>query len=379
MEELDLRLRADGVRTIAVSNRCPGWVRGADMVLTTWRRRRDFDLAIVDLFSGRAFLWGEAVCGLLRRFRKPHLVVLRGGGLPGFARGRERRVRRLLEGATVVAAPSRYLQEQMKTYRSDIELLPNALDLGSYAFRPRELAHPRLVWLRAFHRIYNPLLAPRVVALLAEKFPDVSLVMVGRDKGDGSLQETQELAQRLGVTARVSFPGGVSKAAVPGWLNRGDIFLNTTDVDNTPVSVLEAMACGMCVVSTDVGGLPYLLEDGRTALLVPPDDPIAMAGAVRRLLERPELSERLSRSARQAAEAFQWGEILPNWEALLREVAHSRAGVPEGSRATEASHDGRFDGLYRRIRRSSSGAEPMGGSRKEFGRRANGPGDSAPL
>jgi glycosyltransferase involved in cell wall biosynthesis len=132
----------------------------------------------------------------------------------------------------------------------------------------------------------------------------------------------------------------VSKSAVPDWLNRGDIFLNTTDVDNTPVSVLEAMACGMCVVSTDVGGLPYLLEDGRTALLVPPDDPLAMARAVRRLLERPELSEHLSRSARQAAEAFQWGAILPRWEALLREVAHSRPGVREGSRATEASHDG---------------------------------------
>ena len=67
---------------------------------------------------------------------------------------------------------------------------------------------------------------------------------------------------------------------VPSELNEFDIFLNTTFVDNTPVSVLEAMACGLCVVSTDVGGLSFLLEHEGDALLVPPDNPKAMAAAV---------------------------------------------------------------------------------------------------
>jgi glycosyltransferase involved in cell wall biosynthesis len=97
--------------------------------------------------------------------------------------------------------------------------------------------------------------------------------------------------------------------------------LNTTNVDNTPISILEAMACGLCVVSTSVGGIPYLLEHEHDALLVPPNDPEAMAIAVRRLLTEPGLAERLSRNGRQKAEQFDWSIILPQWEALLISVA----------------------------------------------------------
>jgi glycosyltransferase involved in cell wall biosynthesis len=209
----------------------------------------------------------------------------------------------------------------MRDYRSDIEVLFNAIDLDGYTFRLREAFKPHLVWLRAFHEIYNPQLAPRVVALLAAEFPGVSLVMVGRDKGDGSLQATRELAAHLGVAGRISFPGGVSKTDVPDWLNRGEIFLNTTNVDNTPVSVLEAMACGLPVVSTNVGGIPYLLKTEEDALLVPANDPAAMAAAIGRVLREPALARRLSRNARATAEQRSWSLVLPRWKELIAEAA----------------------------------------------------------
>jgi Glycosyltransferase len=93
--------------------------------------------------------------------------------------------------------------------------------------------------------------------------------------------------------------------------------LNTSRVDNTPVSVLEAMACGLCVVSTNVGGISYLLEDGHDALLVPSNDPSAMAAAVHRILVEPSLAKHLSYNARKKSEQFDWSNILPQWEALL--------------------------------------------------------------
>ena len=102
------------------------------------------------------------------------------------------------------------------------------------------------------------------------------------------------------------FPGRVPKAEVPQWLDRGDVFLNTTNVDNTPVSVIEAMACGLPVVSTAVGGVPYLIEHGKDGLLVPPSDARAMADAVRRLLKDPDLAEALARAARLKVEAWDW-------------------------------------------------------------------------
>jgi glycosyltransferase involved in cell wall biosynthesis len=175
--------------------------------------------------------------------------------------------------------------------------------------------------LRAFHNVYNPTLAVRVVSLLARRFPDVQLTMVGADKGDGALQAAEALADTLGVRDRIRFGGPVSKREVPQVLSAGDIFLNTTNTDNAPVSVLEAMACGLCVVSTNVGGVPYLVEDERTALLVPPDNADAMAGAVLRILENPELADRLSRNGREKAECCDWTPIIGQWRSLLAATA----------------------------------------------------------
>lgn len=83
------------------------------------------------------------------------------------------------------------------------------------------------------------------------------------------------------------------------------------------------MACGLCIVSTDVGGIPFLLQHERNALLVGESDSSAMAGAVRRILTEPQLPERLSRNARRDAEPFDWSAIVPQWDALLHSVAQS--------------------------------------------------------
>jgi glycosyltransferase involved in cell wall biosynthesis len=172
--------------------------------------------------------------------------------------------------------------------------------------------------------MYNPSLAPQVLALLAENFPNVSLTMIGPDRGDGSLQAMQEVAQRLGVAQRTVLPGKVPKTEVADWMNKGDIFLNTTNIDNTPVSVAEAMACGLCVVSTNAGGIPYLLKNEHDALLVPRADAKAMAAAVRRLLTEPELAERLSRNGRRKAEQLDWSGILAEWKRLFIAVAERK-------------------------------------------------------
>jgi len=323
-EEVALRLRQAGWSVVTTSGEPNRLLRLADMLQTVYRRRKDYDVAQVEVYSNAAFLWAEAVCAALRRLRKPYILTLHGGQLPEFAARCPRRVRRLLNSAQIVTTPSRYLHDAMQIYRADLFSLPNAIELGAYRYRLRQGATPALVWLRAFHETYNPTLAPKVLKLLVEKYPDVHLTMVGPDKGDGSLQRTQEEAARLAVADRLTLPGGVAKADVPAWLTRGDIFLNTTNVDNTPVSVIEAMATGLCVVSTNVGGLPDLLEHDRTALLVPPNDSAAMADAVAQVLRDPLLAQHLSGSARAWAEAYDWSAVLPMWELQFTTVADGR-------------------------------------------------------
>jgi glycosyltransferase involved in cell wall biosynthesis len=128
----------------------------------------------------------------------------------------------------------------------------------------------------------------------------------------------------LGVADRISFPGPITKAEVPARLNQGDVFLNTARVDNTPVSLLEAMACGLCVVSARVGGIPYLVDDGSDALLAQPDNPRRMAQAVRRIYHEPKLAERLSCNGRRKAERFDWPVIFSAWEGVLTAAANER-------------------------------------------------------
>jgi glycosyltransferase involved in cell wall biosynthesis len=323
-EDLSERLQDSGWRVRRTSDVLCRPLRLLDMMTTAWRHRDGYEIAVVDVYSGLSFLWAEAVCQVLSRTGKPFVLTLHGGNIPSFARRWPVRVRRLLRAADMVTAPSGYLREQMLPFRSDIQLIPNAIDLMAYPYLFRPKVTPRLVWLRAFHEIYNPTLGPKVLALLQAEFPDVELVMIGRDKGDGSLQRTRELARQLGVSDRLQTPGGIPKRDVPSALNRGDIFLNTTRVDNTPISVLEAMACGLPVVSTKVGGIPYLLEHRRTALLTADGDAREMAEAIRTLLREPEQAAGLSLAGRDLVGSFSWQSVLPQWQNLLNSVRQRR-------------------------------------------------------
>ncbi len=325
-EDLAFRLSDASWSVFTTSHKLNRVARLLDMIGIAWKSRRSYKVAQVDVYSGPAFFWAESVCWTLRRAQKPYVLVLHGGNLPSFASRWPRRVTKLLRSASAVTAPSQYLIEQLKQYRKDIRLMPNPLDVHAYNYSVRKQPLPRLLWLRAFDSIYNPTIAPRVVSLLATDFPGVELTMIGPDKGDGSLQNTKLVASELSVSERILFTGKVPKKDISLWMNRGDIFLNTTDIDNTPVSLMEAMACGLCIVTTNVGGIPYLLKNEEDGLLVPPNDPKAMAAAVARILNEPGLAEKLSHNARKKAESFDWSTILPKWESLLTSVGNGAVG-----------------------------------------------------
>lgn len=316
-EELALRLESTGWNVITASSRPNRFMRLMDMIKTVISQRQRYRVAQVDVYSGTAFLWAEVVSWVLRAVRKPFVLTLHGGNLPTFAARYPRRVRRLMQSASAITAPSAYLYEQMQPYCAHPILLPNPIELANYPYRYRTILQPQLVWLRAFHAIYNPTLAIQVVEILKEAFPEIHLTMIGPNKGDGSFEQCQAEVSKLGLTTQVTFSGGVKKSEVPDWLQKGDVFLNTTNFDNTPVSVIEAMACGLCVVTTNVGGIPYLLTHEYDALLVPPNDAYAMADAVRRLLAAAGLAGNLSRNACETVRNFDWLTILPQWESTL--------------------------------------------------------------
>jgi glycosyltransferase involved in cell wall biosynthesis len=315
--DLAVHLSALGWTTLLTARRETRLVRLADMLMTIYRKRGDFDLAVVDVFSGKAFFLAEAAVCLLRSLRKPFILVLHGGNLPEFSARWPGRVRRLFSSAKAVITPSNYLKEKMREFASRIECLPNPINIADYDFRLRHSPGTALIWLRAFHEIYNPVLAVKVLLELLPSQPQAHLTMAGLDKRDGSLARTQAFIRQHKLEQRVNIVGPIEKKDVPSALQKADIFLNTSRIDNTPVSVLEAMSTGLCVVSTNVGGLPFMLDDETDSLLVAPDQSKDMAQAVKRLVADPLLAERISRNARAKAEKWDWAQILPRWQSLL--------------------------------------------------------------
>jgi glycosyltransferase involved in cell wall biosynthesis len=355
--DLALRLESLGWR-VKVTSRSPHRLgRVWQIVWDALRVGRRYSAACVDVYSGPAFCWAEWAGRILHRFKKPVVLILHGGDLPEFSRRHPGRVKRLLSSAAAVTCPSPYLVSEMRHIRADLLLLPNPLDVPRYSYRERPPPLRRLGWLRAFHEIYNPALAVQALGRVRKEFADVCLTMMGPDKGDGSLQRTKQLARDMGLEAAVAFTGAIPKHEVPRRLSQADIFLNTSNFDNTPVSVLEAMASGLPVVSTNVGGIPYLLEDGKTALLVPPANAEAMSEAILRLLRKPDLAVSLARQGLAQVKTVDWTVALPRWDQLLTSLLAGATNEPPGMapqkrRPTES----------RVVGRRSSGASPGNGS-----------------
>jgi glycosyltransferase involved in cell wall biosynthesis len=297
-------------------------LRGADMAQVMLRRRHEYDVVIVAVYSGKGMAYAELTAQLGRRLGKVVVLVIHGGDVPTVERFRQRRVHRLLALADHVVCPSPYL------FRFACGLgLPSSVILNTIEtdlpFRPVTSIHgPRLFWMRTFKDLYNPTLAIRTLDLLRATHPDATLTMAGQDSG--GLDECRKLAAELGVADRVTFPGFLDATAKREAFATHELYLHTNRADNSPASVIEALAAGLPVVGTRVGGMPDFVTDGRHALLVASDRPAQMADAVRLVIDDADLRNRLTTEGRALAEAHSWPVVCPQWEALFDRLLETR-------------------------------------------------------
>ncbi|WP_034262609.1 glycosyltransferase family 4 protein [Altibacter lentus] len=317
IETLGTLLEQEGfvVRTASsVSNKM---LRMLDMLFTTLRYAKTSSVVLIDTYSTQNFYYAVAVARLCRLLQVPYIPILRGGDLPQRLAKSPRLSRNLFRAAKTNVCPSPYLLKAFNaTGFENLTYIPNTIELEKYTFVLREAVRPRLLWVRSFSEIYNPKLALDVLEQLIAKGYDAQLCMVGPDK-DGSLDRCKAIANNKDLP--VIFTGILQKEE---WIARSKnyaVFINTTNFDNTPVSVLEAMALGLPVVSTNVGGIPHLLTQGEDALLVPPKDPNAFTNAIVQLLSDATLASKLSRNGREKVAAFDWQVVKQAWVTLLNQ------------------------------------------------------------
>ena len=160
--------------------------------------------------------------------------------------------------------------------------------------------------------MYNVGMALRAFKIIKQGFPAARLDVVGSGVQENELKAW--VAEHN--LADVIFHGAVANDRMPKLLDQADILLNPTKVDNLPMSLLEAFACGVAVVSTDVGGIPDLVGEDNAALLVRSDDHLHMAAEVHRLLTDPQLTARLISAGRMITERFEWPAVKQGlWDA----------------------------------------------------------------
>ncbi len=218
-----------------------------------------------------------------------------------------------------LVVPSGYLVDVFREFGLEGRAIPNIVDLEQLPFRERKVCRPHLICTRGFHRYYGLDIVVRAFAEVQREFPEARLDLPG---GGPAEAEIRALVRELRLRG-VEFPGVIAHDEIGRRYDRADIFINASRLDNMPVSVLEAFACGLPVVSTNPEGMSYFVEHERTGLLSSTDDAHMLAANVMRALHDPELAGRLATNARREVERYSWKAVRGQWLEVYRSLGRS--------------------------------------------------------
>ena len=223
-----------------------------------------------------------------------------------------------LARADHIVVPSRYLQRVFARHGYRARVIPNIVDPRQFRWRERRPLEPHLLSNRNLEPYYRVDVVIRAFAVVKRRRPDATLTVAG---SGSQARQLRALAAGLGVADAVRFTGPVPPSAMPALADRAGIFVNASTLDNQPVSILEAFAAGLPVVSTGTGDIAEMLRGGELGVLVPPEDPDALGAAVLDLLERPCEAAAMAHRARASLERFTWAGVAERWASVYGEYA----------------------------------------------------------
>ena len=305
--------------------------RLAPYLAALWRATGRAD--VVHLMANSGWSWHLYAAPAIRIAHArgvPAVVNYRGGEAAAFLASSHARVRRSMSRAARLIVPSGFLQEVFGHHGMAAEVVPNVIDLACFHPAPRPVGDaailsPHLVVARNLEPVYDNETALRTFALVLRRHPGARLTIAGSGPEAGRLER---LAADIGVAGCVRFTGRLDRDAMARLYREADIALNPSLADNMPNSLLEAMASGVPVVSTDVGGIPFMVRNGATALLVAPKDAEAAAAAVDALLTDGALRQRIASAALAEVRAYTWPRVAPALAHAYRAAMAGAARAP---------------------------------------------------
>ncbi len=305
--------------------------------IAAWRkaeslhRQKPYDATWVMMASYAAF---GAEIFKRRHPEVPMLLTLQEGDPPAHIARRTRAVkswfRNIFRQADALQPISRFLMDWGRSQGFSgtlAEIIPNGVELERFSIR---LSDEERRSLRARHGfsdgdavvVTTSRLVPKngvdlIVEAMAGLPERVKLLIGGTGPQEAELRSS---ADRLGVSKRIVFAGLIAQADLPAFLRAGDLFCRPSRSEGLGISFIEAMAAGLPVVATGVGGIPDIIQDGRNGLLVEAESAAAVAVGLRKLVEHPELAARLAHAGLESSKNYDWDDISRRFSDLLERM-----------------------------------------------------------
>lgn len=275
--------------------------------LQLWRALPRTDVVHILACSWLYFFCVVCPAVVIGRTRGKRVVLnYHGGEAESFLRTYGHFLGPIFRMSDAVTVPSGFLERIIGTrMRVPLQVVANIVDFSMFAYRERTPVRPRMLVTRHLEKLYDVESVIRAVAQVQRRYPEASIRIAGTGT---EAQNLRQLVSTLGVN-HVEFLGHVPYRDLPALYGDCDILVNASRADNFPGSLVEAAASGLVVVSTGVGGIPDLFENGKSALLVEPGDWKALAEAVLHVLEQPGVAARLTREARKQCLNCDWSRV----------------------------------------------------------------------
>lgn len=315
VEILQRMLRKDGHKAEIFSTKASVWQR-LHMPLRLRHEAKQYDVLHIHCCSNWGFL--PAVVGVTvgNWLKKRMVLTYHGGGGAEFFATHTRLVKHYLLRTDINIVLSGFLGEVFERYSIPFDTIPNIIELDATRYRERTCIRPNFICIRSHTELYNIPCILRAFKQVQTELPDATLTLVGDGDQHTALIQT---ANDMGLK-NITFTGSVDNNEIYTYLDKADVMLSTPRIDNMPVSLLEAMNAGLLVISTKVGGVPYMIKNGNTGLLVPNDDSSALAERMLWAVENNTLAIAITKQANLAVNKYQWEGV--------RDKIYSTYGIP---------------------------------------------------
>lgn len=264
-----------------------------------------YDVIHVHACSGRGFLPAIVGISVAKLCHRRVVLTYHGGGAETFFSKHTSLVRFFLERTDYNIVLSGFIGSIFQKHQIPFKIIPNTIELDESVFRTREIIHPHFICIRSHTSTYNIPCILKAFEIVKEQLPDATLTLIG----DGPLHDELKRMVQDAHLSDVSFVGRVDNKQIYSYLDGADVMLSSPIIDNMPMSLLEGFNAGLLVISSKVGGVPYMVENGENGLLFDSGDASQLADCMFAAVKDPIQTKEMIKNAHASLMQYSWGSI----------------------------------------------------------------------